>query len=207
MGTRRRWLALALGAGAMFAALAVATLRWGAFETLDGRAAAALARLDAPWWRALMEGLSVLHAPRGIVVMTLAAALGWAARREFAAALVLLAAVGGGAALNHLAKHTLQRPRPGLEAALAGATDFAFPSGHVANTTLLYGTLAVLLLARVRSPGRRRAIALAAAMLIAAVAASRLALGAHRASDVLAAVPLAVGWLALCQAVLPGARR
>lgn len=206
MGTRR-WLALALGAFATFAALAVATLRLGAFDGLDARAAAALAVPDAPWWHALMGGLSALHAPRGIVVMTLAAALGWAGRREFAAALALLAAVGGGAALNHLAKHTLQRPRPGLEPALAGATDFAFPSGHVANATLLYGTLAALLLARVRSPGWRCTIAGAAAALVAAVAASRLVLGAHHASDVLAAVPLALGWLALCQAVLAGVRR
>lgn len=82
MGKRRRWLALALGAGVVFAALAVATLRLGAFDTLDLCVSVALARLDAPWWRALMAGLSALHAPRGIVVMTLAAALGWAGRRD-----------------------------------------------------------------------------------------------------------------------------
>ena len=71
--------------------------------------------------------------------------------------------VFGGATLNHLLKHTIQRPRPGMEQLTQAATDFSFPSGHAANTTLLYGALALLLIRHVRTPGLR---ALAAGVLL-----------------------------------------
>ena len=102
-----------------------------------------------------MEGLSAAHGPRGIAVLTAGVAMMLIAGRQRADALWLLLVVFGGAALNHLLKHTILRPRPGMEHLNTLATDFSFPSGHAAHTTLLYGALALLLIRHVRTPGMR----------------------------------------------------
>ena len=117
-------------------------------------------------------------------------------RRDWIDMATVLVVVFGGAALNHLLKHALRRARPGEPA--TGPTDFAFPSGHVANATLLYGVVAALLLCRVGAWPMKTAVALGAALGVASVALSRLVLGAHHPSDVLAAVLVGVAWLALC---------
>jgi undecaprenyl-diphosphatase len=66
----------------------------------------------------------------------------------------------------------------------------------------LYGIAAVLLLRTVRAPRARRAILAGAFACVVLVAASRLVLGAHYPTDVLAAAALGVGWIALCVALL-----
>ena len=80
---------------------------------------------------------------------------------------------------------------------------YSFPSGHTAATTLFYGFLVLLLL---RRPGqsalRRGAIVVGAVVMVLLVATSRVYLGAHYLSDVLAAMLEGVLWLALCVALL-----
>lgn len=165
---------------------------FGWVEALDAQVALALAKLVTPGLRAFMEGLSAAHGPRGIALLaTIVAALLIVGRRR-ADALWLLLVVFGGATLNHLLKHTIQRPRPGMEHLSTAATDFSFPSGHAANTTLLYGALALLLIRHVRTPGLRALAAAFAASAVLLVGSSRLVLGAHRFSDVAAGVLLGV---------------
>jgi membrane-associated phospholipid phosphatase len=113
----------------------------------------------------------------------------------------LLAVVPCGATLNHLLKHAIQRPRPGLEQVVAAVTDFSFPSGHAANATLLYGFVALWLMPRLRPGWARVAVALTVVLAVGLVSCSRVVLGAHRFSDVAAGILLGVAWLALCSAV------
>lgn len=184
----------------LFGVIACATLRGGWFETVDAQVAAALAAHVGTGMRAFLGAVSALHAPRAIVVWTAIALVVLLGRRDGGGAVLLLTSVFGGATLNHLFKHGFMRARPGLEQVLAAATDFSFPSGHVANATLLYGVLVILAWHHLPAGPRRAVALLSAALLVTLVACSRLALGAHRLSDVLAAVPLALGWLALCLA-------
>jgi len=128
-------------------------------------------------------------------------------RRQGVEALWLFCTVGGGATLNDWVKHAMHRPRPGDEGVWVAATDFSFPSGHVANATLLYGALALLLVGHLRSRAWQGAVLLAAAGAVVLVAASRLALGAHYPSDVAAGAALAIAWLALCAGALHGWQR
>ena len=151
-----------------------------------------------PWWGALSD----LHRPRGIVAATALALALLLWRRERFAALWLLCVVAGGAALNDALKHAVQRARPGDAALALAKTDFSFPSGHVANSTLLYGALALLFIGRVPSCTLRGLLWLGVVAAVATVAASRLALGAHYPSDVLAGAALAIAWLALCVVAL-----
>lgn len=169
----------------------------GCIDVLDAQLAGAVARLMSPPLRAFMEGLSAAHVPRGIALVTAIVALLLYAARKRADALWLLPTVFGGAALNHLLKHTIQRPRPGPEPLDVTATDFSFPSGHAANATLLYGALAMLVFRHARSPWLRGLSAGLAAAAVLLVGSSRLVLGAHRFSDVVAGVLLGLLVLAL----------
>lgn len=192
-----------------FAALAAfAAIAWAVFGTAGG---ASVDREALGWIRARTPAsalqwlgtVSAVHRPRGIVAATALALAFLLWRRERIAALWLLCAVAGGAALNDWVKHSVQRPRPGDAGLLPAATDFSFPSGHVANASLFYGALALLFIGRVASRALRGLLWLAVVALVTAVAASRLVLGAHFPSDVVAGAALASAWLALCVIVLP----
>lgn len=180
---------------------------FGWAEALDAQVALAIARLMSPYLQAFMEGVSAAHVPRGIALVTLVVAALLYAARQRADALWLLPTVFGGAALNHLLKHSIQRPRPGLATLDATATDFSFPSGHAANATLLYGALAMLVFRHTRSPWLRALAAGLAAVAVLLVGSSRLVLGAHRFSDVVAGALLGVLVLALVAGVRAVLRR
>ncbi|MBC7733934.1 MAG: LssY C-terminal domain-containing protein, partial [Bacteriovorax sp.] len=105
-----------------------------------------------------------------------------------------LTAVGFAQALVWILKMTLERARP--MTMYDGADRFSFPSGHAASSIVLNGFLAFLL-ARGKSPRIRGAIALPATGLVGLIAFSRLYLGAHWLSDVLAILSLGTAWVAL----------
>ena len=114
--------------------------------------------------------------------------------------LTLAAAMAGGMALNWWFKVTYERARPVLEDPLLTLQTFSFPSGHTAAATLFYGVLAAFLVSRVRAPRWRAAIVAAAVVMVSAVAFSRVYLGAHFMSDVVAATCSSTVWLVLCLA-------
>lgn len=136
------------------------------------------------------------HLPVAIATALGAAWLGGHGRWREAA--FLAASVYGAQALNQLAKAIAQRPRPQLWEALAHETSFGFPSGHAMQTMALAAALMVLAW-RTR---RRAAAVVAGAVGVVVVGFSRLYLGAHYPSDVLAGWCAALAWVALLQAVV-----
>jgi undecaprenyl-diphosphatase len=186
----------------MLAAVALAALSGQrTVASLDAQAAQWLSRQTGAVFKEFMGAVSAWHVPRGILVLTVLAAALLLWQGDGRGLVLLMATVAGGATLNHLLKHQIQRPRPGLEHAVGAVTDFAFPSGHAANATLLYGCLAALLMPHLASHGARLGIVGAAALAIGLVGCSRIVLGAHRLSDVVAGILLGLAWLALCLAV------
>lgn len=112
--------------------------------------------------------------------------LAW--RREWAGACAVVVSVLATQAMVALIKGAVGRPRPGDSDALVHAAGHTFPSGHAATAAALYGAL--VLVACDRLTGRTRAFVAGAALAVAAaIGASRVYLGAHYPSDVLA------GWL------------
>lgn len=104
----------------------------------------------------------------------------------------------GGSALNILLKHLFHRQRPVLENPLVTLSSFGFPSGHTMGATLLYGFFALLAAQSLKTWRERMSVSIAAGLMIAAVGWSRIYLGAHYLTDVLAAIAAAAAWLALC---------
>lgn len=110
------------------------------------------------------------------------------------AALVVTLAVALTKVAVAVVKEIIQRPRP--ETAFEAHGTFSFPSGHAASAAALYMTLAVLLSRDHRAGVRAIALSLGALVTVA-VGASRVFLGAHFPTDVLAGW-LVGGLLALC---------
>ena len=137
-----------------------------------------------------------------IVFLTIAAVIVLALRRRFAEALLVTVVVAGGQALGTLAKNLVGRQRPPVAGALiARPGGYAFPSGHALAAVLLYGVLAFLLVRSQSNRGARIAATRRPVAIIVLVGLSRVYLGVHWPSDVLAAWVLGGVWLAICAAV------
>jgi len=143
----------------------------------------------------------------GVLAMT--ALLGYALfrRRLDYWLLALAVTVPGGMAVNVLMKFSFARARPVFEEPLVVLHTYSFPSGHASGATLFYGFLACLLARHVASNGKRAAIMGAAAAMVAAVCFSRVYLGAHYMTDVIAGVAEGVAWLAICIPAMTSLRR
>lgn len=131
-----------------------------------------------------------------IYTVLLAIFLWW--RRQWYWLIALALSVPGGMLLNIAMKYAFQRTRPYFDNPLLTLTTYSFPSGHVAAATLWYGLLAVMIVVHVRARYWRTLAVLAAFLLIVLVALTRLYLGVHYLSDVLAAFAEGIAWLAFC---------
>lgn len=118
-------------------------------------------------------------------VVPLLAVLLWRLRCERYAALYLLLANAGAALLNVAAKHGFARIRPTYWEPLVHETSYSFPSGHAMQTMALVTSLWLI-----RRPGRHRGVLLLGVAYVFLVGVSRMYLGVHYPSDVLA------GWCA-----------
>ncbi|MGC8733262.1 MAG: phosphatase PAP2 family protein, partial [Halothiobacillaceae bacterium] len=105
-----------------------------------------------------------------------------------------LGAVGVAQLLVEVIKLATHRPRP--LSLYSGVEQFSFPSGHAVMSTVVYGLLAWLVLRRA-APRLRWIGGGIATTLICSIAFSRVALGAHWFSDVLAGLSFGVAWVAL----------
>ena len=133
-----------------------------------------------------------------IVLMLIAAALLWRWTHTLRAPFLLLFAMAGSAALTYGVKALVERKRPGITFVLGPVDNgFAFPSGHTLNSTVFWGMVAGLVWAGLRSTPARIAVASAAFLLSIGIGLSRVYLGYHWATDVLAGWTIAVTWLAV----------
>ena len=114
------------------------------------------------------------------------------------AALLMLASVGGGAVLSSVLKLGIDRPRPDLVAHLVEVSTASFPSGHAMLSAVIYLTLGALL-SRVEAPRRVKIYVLTVAVLLTfLIGLSRIYLGVHWPTDVLAGWCAGSAWAMLC---------
>ncbi len=127
-------------------------------------------------------------------------------RRNWWSLGTLALCMAGGLALNVAMKLAFHRARPAFEQPLVTLASYSFPSGHVAASTIFYGLGVAWVFSRTPNWQWRLLALVGAAVAIAAVAFSRLYLGAHYLSDVAAAFAEGVAWLALCLSALTAYR-
>jgi undecaprenyl-diphosphatase len=134
-----------------------------------------------------------------LVPLTIVAALVlWRWTRSLRAPAVLLVAMIGSTILTSVLKSLIGRARPDAVDVLGPVSEtFAFPSGHTLNSTVFYLTLAALVCTRIRSRRTRTAILAAAVVLSIGIGLSRVYLGYHWATDVVAGWTVAIVWLVI----------
>ena len=154
------------------------------------------------WLTSALSVLTWLGSTAFIIPLALAAGLYFLIRRRTWQPLALLgAAVAGAIGLYDIVKPLVGRPRPPAAIWIGHYTGAAFPSGHATQSAAFYAMLAIVVGAGL-SFGRRAVLWSAAALVVLLVGASRIYLGAHWLTDVLAGYALGATWVAIVVAVL-----
>ncbi len=211
------WLRLHLNeVGPLVSLLAVSVLGYGFFalanevgegstEALDRKILLSLRNPDnlsdplGPLWlEEAMRDITGWGSVVTLVFLTFAVALYLALADKRRVALFVLAAVGGGEAVSTVLKLFYSRPRPDLVPHGMEVFTASFPSGHAMMSAIAYLTLAILI-ARI-TPGRRVSVLVMSLgiLMTVLVGISRVYLGVHWPSDVLAGWCVGAAWAALC---------
>jgi membrane-associated phospholipid phosphatase len=148
-------------------------------------------KMRQPWLTPIMEAISELALPVVLLVMLLVVEAFAPGRRPgLCAAVNLLCAVG----LNALLKQIVQRPRPeGFR--LIAETGYSFPSGHSMVAMAFYGLLAWMVWHYEKDRFVKWLCVTGFCLVIVAVGLSRIYLGVHYASDVIAGFCVSIAWL------------
>jgi undecaprenyl-diphosphatase len=159
------------------------------------------------WLEEAVRDVTALGGTTVLAIITLSAAGFLVLAGKRSAALFVLVAIGGAMALSSGMKAGFERPRPDLVPHGMAVYTASFPSGHATGAAASYLTLGALL-ARFQ-PRRRVKIYLLtlAVLLTVAIGLSRVYLGVHWPSDVLAGWTLGAGWALLCWLVVRALQR
>jgi undecaprenyl-diphosphatase len=154
------------------------------------------------WFEEMMRDFTAMGSTGVLTLMVLAIAGFLAMTRKSHAALFVLVSVGGGVALSQAMKWAFGRPRPELVPHGAEVYTASFPSGHSMMSAVVYLTLGALL-ARTQSDLPVKTYILVVAVVLAVlVGTSRVYLGVHWPTDVLAGWSLGGVWALLCWLVM-----
>jgi undecaprenyl-diphosphatase len=183
-------------------AIGVGVMHWSTVAHFDRHVTSTVVAHRTPALNTAMKAVTWLGSwvaliAAGVIVLGLAARkrLPWLA---VAAAVIAWAGEAGAVAT---AKHVVQRPRPPRELWLVTAHGWSWPSGHTATATLVFCVLAIAVGHVVRTRFIRVTMWAVAVIAVVTVAFSRLELGVHWTTDVLASAGLVLGWLGLVVAL------
>ena len=165
----------------------------------------------------IFTAISVIGSPGAMAVLAVVVSLVLIVRRRWWLLGGWVAAFLGGAVIDEALKIIIRRPRPPFAAPhlhplqlllhMSHGISYSFPSGHASGSLIGYGMLAYLLIRW--SPGRRVHVGIVAVatLLVLAIGFSRLYLGVHYFSDVVAGYAAGVVWLSACISGLEIVRR
>ncbi|AZO26763.1 phosphatase PAP2 family protein [Mesorhizobium sp. M1B.F.Ca.ET.045.04.1.1] len=154
--------------------------------------------IGPPWLEGAVRDVTALGSSAVLVLITTATIIYLLLIRRPATALFVFVAVAGGQVLSSLLKFEVDRPRPELVSHLVNETSLSFPSGHAMLSAVTYLTLGSLA-ARFLPDRTTKIFVLGLAVLTTVlVGASRVYLGVHWPSDVLAGWCAGFAWAMLC---------
>ena len=205
---RRRWLEpgilglLSATAAALWIFVAIAgEMVEGETSALDMAVLLAL-RVDGhpelllgpPWLQEFARDITGLGSPGVLGLVVATSAVFMVLCRRYRTALFLILATSADSLLNSLLKLYFSRPRPVLVPRDMHLSSFSFPSGHAMASTTVYLTLAAILVQMSPNPRSKLFVLCVAVMLSALVGISRVYLGVHWPSDVLAGWAVGAAW-------------
>ena len=210
MGTPRLLFVAATIGTLVFTALALLAAQ-GASFAFDLQALEAMRSPADPeviagpsWFGPLMKDVTALGDWSVLTLLTLLLAGYLGLRRRWSLLGFLIFAVLGQALVVDALKDLFARPRPDIVPRLAEISTFSFPSGHAASSATVYLLLAAMLAPSLPTTAARIYVAASAMLLALLIGMSRVALGVHYPTDVLAGWSFGLAWTAL---LLLAARR
>jgi undecaprenyl-diphosphatase len=212
---RERWLSRD-GLGYLLLFLLIAAALWGfaeiADEVVEGEtrafdehlllslrtAADPTDPLGPPWLEQSVRDVTALGGTLVLTLITAGAAGFLLLERKPRTALFLLLAIIGGSLLSLTLKAGFDRPRPDLLPHGQAVYTASFPSGHSMNSAVVYLLIGAVLARAHRSPAIKVYLLACAILITVLVGSSRIYLGVHWPTDVLAGWTAGAAWALLC---------
>lgn len=208
---QKRWyqfvsLSLLLGLAAAIGALIF--FGWLADEVLEGETRhfdevtrAAIHQFASPVLTTIMRGLSFVGSTLALTIASIAVVVCLAMRKLGREAKLFALTMLGGALLNTILKLAFKRTRPIPFFNLSTPETYSFPSGHSLMSACFFGALAALLTARIKSRRLRIIIWIVATAMFLLIGLSRIYLGVHYTTDVIAGFAAALIWVLMIRFV------
>jgi membrane-associated phospholipid phosphatase len=175
--------------------------------SFDQTAATTIHELTTPGLITFFLAVTALGSIEAIALVSLVGAVVFGMWRRWLLFATWLIAAGGSVVLLLLLKSLFARPRPYVEQPLLLETYYSFPSGHAMEAVVLYGTLAYFAVLALRTWHARVAIIVGTSLLVLLIGFSRMYLGVHYFSDVVAGLAAGGVWLSTCITVMEFVRR
>jgi membrane-associated phospholipid phosphatase len=201
----KRWyqfisLSLFLGLAAAIGTLIF--FGWLADEALEGDARdfdeatrAAVHQLASPLLTTIMRGLSVVGSTIVLSIGTICVVVLFAKRKWGREAKLFAITMIGAGLLNTTLKLAFKRERPVPFFDLSPPETYSFPSGHSLTSAVFFGALAALLTAKIKSKRARLITWIVATTMFLSIGFSRIYLGVHHTTDVIAGFAAALIWI------------
>ena len=195
----RFWTAVGvlIAASIVFAAIAASVATSAPILKQDMQVSVWLHTRNNAVFVGFLYAITQVHSPVGMgIIATLFGIYLWRSGHHYWV-LSLALSLGGGMLINTLLKLAFNRDRPVFDDPLLTLSSASFPSGHTAGATLFYGFLAAYMVWSTREKWRHAIVVTGCTLMVALVGFSRIYLGAHYLSDVLAAVSMSMVWLVI----------
>jgi undecaprenyl-diphosphatase len=154
--------------------------------------------LGPAWLHVAARDVTALGSTAVLTLLAVAALGFLALKRQWDDALLVLVSIGGGTLVSNALKDVVERPRPDFAAEVAETYTYSFPSGHAFLSAVAFLTLGALLARAQRETEIKTYILGAAIALAILVGLSRIYLGMHWPTDVLAGWSAGAAWALLC---------
>lgn len=195
-------------AGFALAALVLAAFGWlvtGPYKNLvagfDSNIRYAMRQIQSPMWTSLLLTVTNLGSTLYLIIVGSVAGIAFLALRWFRSFFLFIIAMAGQAALHHGSKWLIARPRPSNLISYRAAESFSFPSGHAIAALCLYAMIAWIITRRIESPAVTASIWIFTIVLIFLIGASRVYIGIHYPTDVLAGFLGSLIWTAAVMSI------
>ena len=206
-GRKQLWLWLGSAAFAMLVFVRITReLIEGDVSAMDRAIIEAVPRIRTPWLTVAAVDVTALGSITLVTFFTAFVLVLLLLVRDRLGALQLAAASIGAALLTVVIKNSIERIRPDEVPRLIAVSGFSYPSGHSVSSSAVYLTIAILAGRYVSHQGARAAICATVPIILLMVAASRVYLGVHYATDAISGLSLGAAWALLLGGLFAQAR-
>lgn len=177
--------------------IVIITFNMNAIQHIDNRVTLSIISWRTPQLSSFFSAVTILANPTSVVTTVLILAIiAYVLTKRFHLPLwIILTNSIGSLGLNPLVKNIVQRSRPDEELRLVQEASYSFPSGHAFASMVAFGCVILLLLLFLKPSAFRGVLIVLSFVTILLIGFSRIFLGVHYLSDVVAGFSLGLFWL------------